>query len=333
MTTKLLITGSAGFLGGRTAKYFASQKEKYSVVATSRRSERQQELEENNCLFIPGDLLKLNHCDEITKDIDAVVHCAALSSPWGNYRDFYQANFEATQNLLEASVKNKVNKFILISTPSIYFNYKDRFSVKESDMLPPTIVNHYASTKLLAEEMVLTQNGEGIHTLALRPRAIIGAEDAVIMPRLIRAYHSGNLKIIGDGKNICDLTCVRNVIEAIECSINAEQHTMGKAYNICNGEPVILWDKINILLKELGLKEVKKKVPLSLALLFASIIEKKHKLLRIRREPDLTKYGLATLAISMTLDISKAKQLLNYTPVQSIDEGLMEFTEWFKAAK
>ena len=333
MTTKLLITGSAGFLGGRTAKYFASQKEKYSVVATSRRSERQDELEENNCLFIPGDLLKLNHCDEITKDIDVVVHCAALSSPWGNYRDFYQANFEATQNLLEASLKNKVNKFILISTPSIYFNYKDRFSVKESDMLPPTIVNHYASTKLLAEEMVLKQNGEGIHTLALRPRAIIGAEDAVIMPRLIRAYHSGKLKIIGDGKNICDLTCLRNVIEAIECSINAEQHAMGKAYNICNGEPVILWDKINILLRELGLKEVKKKVPLSLALLFASIIEKKHKLLRIRREPDLTKYGLATLAISMTLDISKAKQLLNYTPVQSIDEGLMEFTEWFKAAK
>ena len=333
MTTKLLITGSAGFLGGRTAKYFASQKEKYSVVATSRRSERQRELEESNCLFTSGDLLKMNHCDEITKGIDVVVHCAALSSPWGNYRDFYLANFIATQNLLESSARNHVKKFILISTPSIYYNHKNRFLIKESDALPSQSINHYASTKLLAEKLVLEQNGNGIQTLALRPRAIIGAEDMVIMPRLIRAYNSGKLKIIGNGKNICDLTCVRNVIEAIECSINAEENAMGKAYNICNGEPVVLWDKINILFKELALKEVKKKVPLSLALLVASIIEKKHKLLGINREPDITSYGIGTLGISMTLDISEAKKFLNYKPVQSTDEGLMEFIEWFKAAK
>ncbi len=333
MTTKLLITGSAGFLGGRTAKYFASQKEKYSVVATSRRSERQRELEENNCNFMPGDLLQMNHCDEITKGVEVVVHCAALSSPWGNYKDFYQANFEATQNLLEASVRNHVKKFILISTPSVYYNHKNRFSIKESDALPSQLINHYASTKLLAEEMVIKQNGNGIKTLALRPRAIIGAEDMVIMPRLIRAYNSGKLKIIGNGKNICDLTCVRNVIEAIECSVNTVENAFGKAYNICNGEPVVLWDKINFVLKALDLEPVKKKVPVSLALLFASFIEKKHKLLGISGEPDITKYGLGTLGVSMTLDISEAKQFLNYKPVQSTDEGLMEFIEWFKAAK
>lgn len=333
MATKILITGSAGFLGGRTAKYFASQNGEYSVIATSRRSERQQELEENNCLFIPGDLLKINHCDEITKGVEIVVHCAALSSPWGNYKDFYKANFEATQNLLDASVRNLVNKFILISTPSVYYNHKNRFSIKESDTLPLKSINHYASTKLLAEKLVLGQNGKGIQTLALRPRAIIGAEDMVIMPRLIRAYNSGNLKIIGNGKNICDLTCVRNVIAAIECSIYADEKAMGKPYNICNGEPVMLWDKINFVLKALDLKPVNSKIPVSLALLFASFVEKKHKFLGISGEPDVTKYGLETLAISMTLDISEAKQFLNYTPVQSTDEGLMEFIDWFKAAK
>jgi len=62
------------------------------------------------------------------------------------------------------------------------------------------MVNNYALTKLLAENYVLEKNNFGIETIALRPRAIIGAEDTVIFPRVLEAYHKGKLKIVGDGK-------------------------------------------------------------------------------------------------------------------------------------
>jgi len=219
--TNVVITGASGFLGGRTTKFLSQQFPNFQIIATSRRDNRAEEFVANNCLFKRGDLTIPAFCEELVKGTDIVVHCAALSSPFGSYNSFYDSNFLATKYLLDASIKNGVKKFIFISTPSIYFDFKDRFNIKESDPLPATLVNHYASTKLLAERYVLNANEKGIQTIALRPRAIIGAEDTVIFPRILEAHNKGKLKIIGDGKNSCDLTCVRNVIEAIICSINA----------------------------------------------------------------------------------------------------------------
>jgi len=236
----------------------------------------------------------------------------------------------ATKTLLEASKKNGVEKFVFISTPSIYFNYEDRFNVSEDDELPKKMVNHYAETKLIAEKLVLENNGLGIETIALRPRAIIGAEDTVIFPRMLEAYHKGKLRIVGDGNNICDLTCVRNVIESIICAINAPAASYGKAYNITDGQGVNFWDALNYALKSLNLDPPKQKVNKKLALFFAGILEFKAKLLRDKKEPPLTRYGVGILANNFTLDISKAKQMIHYKPVMDTFEGINEYIIWHK---
>jgi nucleoside-diphosphate-sugar epimerase len=192
------------------------------------------------------------------------------------------------------------------------------------------MVNHYAETKLKAEKFVLSKNNKGIETIALRPRAIIGAEDTVIFPRLIKAYQEGKLKIIGNGKNTADLTCVRNVIEAVMCCMQAKNNSMGEAYNITNGEPVVLWEKINALLQALTLEPLKKKVPAGLVLFIASLMEWKGKLFHPEKEPTFTRYSVGVLAYSLTMNISKAKKQLGYQPVQTTEEGLTEFIEWYK---
>lgn len=326
----ILVTGTSGFLGGRVAKHFATNSSNSTIIATARRANRKDELEENGCQFIKGDLLIPAFCDEITKDIDIVVHCAALSSPFGSYSSFYESNFLATKYLIDASINNGVKKFIFISTPSIYFDFKDRFNVSESDSLPSPLVNHYAATKLLAEQYVLDANEKSIQTIALRPRAIIGAEDTVIFPRILVAYNKGKLKIVGNGKNKCDFTCVRNVIEAINCSINAPVSSYGQAYNITDGTPLYFWESLNFVLTSLGLIPPVKKVPLSIALFAATIAENKSSLFKSSKEPSLTKYGIGILAKSMTLDISKARMQLNYNPVMSTHEGINEFIQWYK---
>ncbi len=329
----ILFTGTSGFLGGRAAKHFASNSSKNTIVATARRTNRKDELEAQGCKFIEGDLLKTAFCEELTKGIDVVVHCAALSSPFGSYQSFYESNFLATKHLLDASIKNGVKKFIFISTPSIYFNFKDRFNIKESDLLPSPLVNHYATTKLLAERYVLDANEKGIQTIALRPRAIIGAEDTVIFPRILLAYNKGKLKVVGNGKNTCDFTCVINVIEAINCSINAPVNSYGQAYNITDGMPLLFWESLNYALTGLDLAPAFKKVPFSVALFAASVAEMKSRLFKSSKEPSLTKYGVGILAKSMTLDISKAKNQLNYFPVMSTHEGINEYIQWHKNQK
>lgn len=326
---KIVVTGAAGFLGGRLTKQLAASG-MYDVVATSRRTERKTELEVTGCTFIAGDLLNMDFCLQLTKDADIIVHCAALSSVWGSYYDFYDANVITTKNLLDAAAQNGVSKFIFISTPSIYFDFTDRYNVTEDDILPGKSVNAYASTKLIAEQFVLSKNSDQIKTVALRPRAIIGAEDTVIFPRIIRAYTDGRLKIIGDGKTLGDLTAVRNVIEAVHCCIRANDAAMGEAYNISDGSPVLLWPTINRILTELGYAPVTKKISAGLVLTIASIIEGIAKVFNAKKEPSITKYGIGVLAKSLTMDISKAKNRLNYKPVQTTEEAINEFITWYR---
>jgi len=328
---KIVVTGTAGFLGGRVADHFAQNMPGATIIATSRRTERAAELEAKGCEFIPGDLTDPEFCDKLTRDASAIVHCAALSSPFGPYKDFYSSNYIATKNMVEAALGNGVEKFIFISTPSIYHSFSDRFDVKETDPLPRKMVNNYALTKLMAEKLVLEHNGSKIKTIALRPRAIIGAGDTVIFPRIVEASAGGRLRIIGKGDNICHFTCARNVIEAIICSLEATPGAYGQAYNICDGEPVRLWDALNYVFVSLGMEPVVKRVPVWLAMFAARIAESRSWLKGGKKEPAMTRYSIAVLAHSLTLDISRAKEMLNYSPVMTSYDGINEFIEWKKS--
>lgn len=327
----IVITGAAGFLGGRVAKHFATKYPDYQIIATSRRDTRVAELEASGCKFMKGDLCEQEFCNELTRLAKIVVHCAAFSAPYGAYEDFYNANVVATEHLLQASLANQVQKFIFISTPSIYFDFTDKFEVKESQPLPARMVNHYAQTKLMAEEKVLEMNGKNIATIALRPRAIIGAEDTVILPRVLEAYRKGKLKIVGTGDNICDFTCVRNVIEAIICCMDAPEEVFGQAYNITDGQPILFWDILSHTLKALGLEPPTQRISKSIAMFVAGFLEWKARILKEKKEPVLTRYSVGVLSNSLTLDISKARKKLHYEPVMSTYEGINEYITWKKA--
>ncbi len=62
MKQRIVVTGAAGFLGGRTAKYLASNFDIFEIIATSRRGHRSKELAAEGCLFIQGDLCDPDHC-------------------------------------------------------------------------------------------------------------------------------------------------------------------------------------------------------------------------------------------------------------------------------
>ncbi len=327
---KIVITGASGFLGGRVAAYFAENHPDAIIVATSRSQLKRQHLETKGCEYVTGDLTDLKFCKELTTNAKMVVHCAALSSPYGQYVSFHQSNVLATHCLVEASKSNNVERFIYIGTPSIYVNFNDRWNVKESDPLPTKIVNHYAHTKLKAEKFVLQQNQDNFTTIALRPRAIIGAEDTVIFPRVFEAYKKGKLKIVGSGKNMCDLTCARNVIEAIVCAMNAPKSSCGEAYNITDGKAVDFWSTLNYALTSLNYNAVTKKVSKHIAIRVASIVEGYYRIFHPSKEPAMTKYGIAILADNFTLNIDKAKEKLGYQPIQTTQEGIDEFISWYK---
>ncbi|HMP95155.1 MAG TPA: NAD-dependent epimerase/dehydratase family protein, partial [Phnomibacter sp.] len=275
--------------------------------------------------FVEGNLLHPGFAERLVQGCDAVIHAAALSAPWGPYSQFYQANVLATQLLAQASLKAGVQRFVYISTPSIYFNYTHRLHISELEPLPRTMVNAYAATKLKAEQLVLQS---ALPAIALRPRAIIGRGDTVIMPRVLKAWQAGKLKQVGNGQNLASFTAVANVVQAVQCALQAPSAALGQPFNVANEQPDKLWQALQQVLTLLGHTYQPRRVPYALAYSAAGIMEAIATL--TKKEPLLTRHGVGTLYYSMTLDIDRAKTLLHYQPMQSTADALQEFVHWYQ---
>ena len=191
--------------------------------------------------------------------------------------------------------------------------------------MPSEFINTYSKTKRDAE--IMLENSK-IPYIILRPWGLVGRGDSVIMPRLIRAFDEGKLRIIGNGKNIVDLTSVENIVEAVILSIQTDEDGLNQTYNISDGDPVVLWECIEYMLFLLGKEMPKNKIPYSVAIVVAHLMELKSKFTNYK-EPPLTKYGIETLVKSFTIDISKAKNLLGYEPKVTIKMAIEEFAKWY----
>jgi nucleoside-diphosphate-sugar epimerase len=201
--------------------------------------------------------------------------------------------------------------------------------VGEDDPLPPPI-NHYAATKREAERLVRAAHAEGLSSIILRPRAIFGPGDTTIFPRILRALETGRLPVIGDAHNRVDLTYIDNAVQAVERALAAPDAVCGQAYNITNGEPVLLWETLRWLCRELALPPPRGRVPRSLGMLLGGALELYHHALRPNEEPKLTRYSVQVLACTMTLDISRARRQLGYAPDVTVQQGLTRFVAWWK---
>lgn len=313
---RVLVTGATGFLGKRCCEIL---KEKgMQITATGRNLKKGKELEDKGFRFIAADLRKAPELGALVDNYDTIVHCAALSSAWGTPEEFYEANVTATQNLLKLCGKQNTPKIIYISSTSVYFNYSDRFNISEKDELAKPPPSNYTASKILAEKAVAQSP---IESIILRPRAIYGPGDQAIIPRLLKASQQGKLPVMGKGKNLVDITYVDNVVEAIYKAIICEQKFHGEIFNITDGEAVYIWDFLKQLFNELELKVPSKKVPYPILYAYAGLCELFCKYIT-GKEPTLTRYTVALLSKSQTLDISKAEELLNYQAIVNAQEGL-----------
>ena len=326
---KALVTGATGFLGGALARRLHSMG--WDVTALGRNVSKLDQLESEGIRVAQVDLKDKKAMAIACEDQEIVFHCAALPAPWGNFELFYQANVIGTRNVVRGCEEHNVKRLVYVSTPSIYFRYSSRTNVKETDDLPEPISN-YAATKLLAEEEVDKAFANGLACVTIRPRAIFGPGDTVIFPRLIPRLRSGRLPIIGDGQNIIDLTYIENVVDALLLCAESPVNTLGKKYNITNGESVLLWELVEHICRELELPLPQRKVSYRSADMAARVLELIYTFLPTHPEPPLTRVALSMMATSTTLDISAAKQELGYQPKVSIDEGFDKFMHWWKEA-
>ena len=328
--TRALITGATGFLGGHLARRLITLG--WDVDGTGRDISRGQALERMGVQMNYYDLADKEQAIEACKGQDIVFHCAALSSPWGKYQQFYQSNVETTQHMVEGCIRYDVQRLIHVSTPSIYFDGKARYGIRESDPLPRKSVNHYAATKLVAEQIVLhAYQEQDLASIIIRPRAIFGPMDQTLFPRLLEANRQSGVPLLQGGRAPIDLTYVDNVVDAMLLGVDAPQTSLGQAYNISNSEPIAFIELLTRLFERLDIPLHTRNVPYSVANLVAGGMEAVYRLFPTLGEPPLTRYSVGSIAVPHTLDISLAQQQLGYAPCISVNQGLERFADWWCA--
>ena len=236
---------------------------------------------------------------------------------------------EGTRAIIAAARSAGVGRLVHVSTPSLYFRHGGGFAVREDAVLPAA-VNDYVRTKRLAEALVQEAGRTGWETVILRPRALIGAGDPSILPRLVKALEKRRLPMIGEGTNLTDLTCVENAASALVLAATAPGNRVsGRIYNISNGQPVALWPMLRGLARQLNLPEPTRRISCRKAMLAASVLEGLGRL--TGREPALTRYAVGVLGETQTLDIAAARKDMGYVPEVPVEEGLRRFLVWWNA--
>ena len=289
-----LITGGAGFIGSHLVDALLEQ-DCDVIVLDNFSTGRPQNLDhvKEKIQIIECDLSQPGKWQKLFDDVDYVFHLAALADivPSIEKPDvYYQSNVNGTFNVIEACRMYNVRKIVYSASSSCY-GIPDEYPTKETAEIRPQYP--YALTKNLGEQLIMhwCQLYE-ISAVSLRffnvygPRSrTSGTYGAVFGVFLAQKLAGKPYTIVGDGKQTRDFTFVSDIVAAIVAA--AESDVSGEIINIGSDNTY----SVNRLVE----------------LLDGEVIH----IPKRPGEPDCT-----------WADISKAKQLLNWEPKVSLEEGV-----------
>ncbi|WP_269542146.1 NAD-dependent epimerase/dehydratase family protein [Cerasicoccus fimbriatus] len=319
---KILVTGSGGFLGSRIVGLLLERG--YEVRGYGRSP--QPENAARGVEVIQGDLADEAAVANAVAGCDAVFHVAAKAGVWGREEDFFAANVTGARNVLKACQQHGVERLVYTSTPSVTFSGEAFEGADESLPLNPNNgLSPYAKTKAIAEGELLAAHGKaGVKICALRPHLIWGVGDPHLVPRVVAKAKTGRLRIVGEGGNRVDLTHVDNAAAAHLLAFDALNHGTcgGRAYFLSDGEPVVLWDWINDLLRRVGVPPIEKKVSAQAATRIGGVCEWVWGTFGLKGEPPMTRFVATELAKSHWFSIDAARRDFGYAPRVDLAKAL-----------
>ena len=319
-----LITGVAGFIGSNLAEALLKLNQKvisldnFSTGHAYNLRHIQHSVspkEWENFTFIEGDITNFETCQEITKNVDIVLHQAALGSVPRSIDTpviSNHANVTGFLNMLTAAKDNGVKRFVFASSSSVYGDSQElpKVESRTGNLLSP-----YAVTKYVNElYMGVFQKCYGMEAIGLRYFNVFGKRQdpngayAAVIPKWIGQILEGeDVFINGDGETSRDFTYIENVIQAnILAGTTENKEAFGQAFNTAIGGRETLNNLYSAIVN--GLKE---NLP---------ELEIKEAIYRDFRAGDIR---------HSNANIDKMRELLGYEPTHSLEQGLNESIAWY----
>ena len=314
----VLITGGAGFIGSNLCDYFLEKGYKVTCLdnfSTGHRKNIEHHLKNPDFKLIEGDIRNMEDCQEAVKDIDYVLHQAALGSVPRSIKDpitTNDVNVGGFLNMLTASRDVRVKRFVYAASSSTYGDSENLPKVEDiiGKPLSPYAITKYVN-ELYAEIFSKTY---GIETVGLRYFNVFGRRQdpngayAAVIPKFVLQFMQHESPVInGDGNYSRDFTYIDNVIQMNERAMTTDNpDAVNTVYNTAFGDRTTLNDLVNYLKSYLSEYDSK--------IADVQVIHGPN------RAGDIP-HSLAS--------IDKAKRLLGYSPEFSMKEGLKKAVEWY----
>lgn len=310
---RILITGTTGFIGAHLLRHLS--KSGHELIAWSRPKYPPNGLT-SFAKYQAVDLLK-----EVPRlSVDACIHCAGYANDKGDWDTFYENNVVTTQNLFEAI---QTPLWINISSSSIYPITSK--VIKELDVDVNNFPSLYGKSKYLAEKLMEDGCGPDQTVFSLRPRAVYGENDRVLLPRILNIGKNGVIKLPGGGDVKLSMTHVKNLIHAVELCLHSKLKGF-HAYNVGDSKPYILREvmqKINegFLDKHVEVKSVSPALVRNI-IKFTSLFGKPF---------PLSMQAFDYITTPTVIDVGKIKNELGYNPNKNFFDEVNEITKWARS--
>lgn len=317
--SRIFITGGSGYVGRNLIRHFIANGD--TVVALARSEQAAATVTALGAKPFRGDLLAPT-LSSAMQGCDTLIHAAAdTNHGWGTAAQ-RQTNLDGTRHVFASARHAGVRKVVHLSTESVLLDGQPLVNATEEHAFPSQPAGAYSRTKAEAERIALSFAAGPMAVMVLRPRFVWGRDDTTALPQLLAAAREGKLAWIDGGGYRTSTTHIANLCAGVERAL--QNGRSGQVYFITDGEPVVFREFISRLLATQGVTAPDKSVPRALLRKIAAVGDVLASLSRGRIKPPISRQEYATMAVEVTLDISKARAELGYQPVMSAEDGLAE---------
>jgi len=259
----IFVTGACGFIGSHLVEKLV--KNNFNVKALAFYNNRNhygwlENLDKKilkNVSIVTGDIRDQELMNKYTQKMDAVIHLAALISIPYSYispQNYIDTNIIGTHNILQSSIKNKINKVIITSTSEVYGT---ALKVPIDESHPLNAQSPYAASKISADQLALSfYKSYNLPITILRPFNTYGPRQSAraIIPTILSQILSNNSIIkLGNLNPIRDFTFVDDTCDAFLCALKNKK-IIGETINIGNNFEISIREILNILKEEYNFK-------------------------------------------------------------------------------
>ncbi|XP_071110931.1 3 beta-hydroxysteroid dehydrogenase type 7-like [Haliotis cracherodii] len=353
MTSKypVVVTGGSGCLGQHLIKLLQTNTDHVTEIRVLDAIPYENKLghkETKPVISTCGDITNTDLLRRAFRGAKSVFHLASLVS-LGSFPDnqgMERINVKGTRQVIDACIKEGVECLIYCSTIEVVLGFDDIIDGTEDNMKAPKTYVHegYAKTKLQAESMVLQENncqldtGGVLKTAALRPYVFYGELDRHYITQLMKVVKrtAGILIQTGNGKALHQHAYVGNIAWAFICAekaVRTNPAAAGEAYFITDDTPVNnIYSQVIPFLAEKGIRPSPIRFPFWMMFVLLYLAECLVILLSplIKIDIGVTSSALHFANTTIKLSNVKARTLLNYTPLFSVEESLLKSRAYYK---